>query len=229
MTIYKWKIYIISVKECQERRNYVEKLVERLNNFGLNTEIIDAYYWKSINVVDQLNKLQIAFQSDGTLSQSQLACFLSHMLVWEKIQKEYENGNDEIPIILEDDMDLHDFELFLNIEKDLYEIDYVNKYDGLILWKHPDKITNDTIQISNNLINCYQQWGTCAYSINKNLCNKMMQINNINMPLDNYLYGNIYNNYNLLMTINDPFINLGFIAGYGNTNTGYKFNSLIYG
>jgi GR25 family glycosyltransferase involved in LPS biosynthesis len=226
--LYNWKIYIISVKENLERRTHVENLLQKLQKLGFTVEIIDAYYWKNINVLEKLNELHISFAYDGTLSQSQIACFLSHRLVWEKVQKSYENGLNEIPIILEDDMDLHDFELFSEMEKEMQKIDYKLLYDGIIMWKHPDKIpSDDKIQhISSNIINFYSQWGLCAYSIQPNLCTKMLSINYITNPIDDYLYDEIFPKYNMIMTSKDPFINHGFLGGYQFRE--HKFSSLIW-
>ena len=69
-----------------------------------------------------MKDLNIGFNDHAGLSPGRLACFLSHRLAWQKIHDSYNNSNEEIPIILEDDMDLLDFELFLEIEKELVEL-----------------------------------------------------------------------------------------------------------
>jgi GR25 family glycosyltransferase involved in LPS biosynthesis len=226
--LHNWKIYILSVKENIERRHHVNTFAEKAKTFGFDVEIIDGYYWKTINVIDKLNTLNISFDVNSSLSQSQLACFLSHRLAWVKIFESYKNNSKTPSIILEDDMDLHDFELFLNTEKELINEKYFNYYDGLIMWKHPDKIpTPDKIKhINNNLIRCYPQWGLCAYSIQPQLCEKMLAINRIDRPIDDYLYQIIFPKYNIMMTLNDPFENLGFLGWEKNRE--YKFTSLIW-
>lgn len=221
-----WKIYILSVKEIPERRIHVEKLAEKLKNIGFYVEIIDGYFWKSINVVDVMNHLGLSFDHNSNLSQSQIACFLTHRLAWEKINESYDEKKNEIPIILEDDMDLNDFELFLKIEKEIYDLH--NNYDGIIMWKHPDKLPNSNITfLSDYLIELYNQWGTCAYNISHELSKKLLSINFIDRPLDNYLYEIVYPNYKIIMTFQDPFINLGFLAG-NTISTDTKFTSLIW-
>jgi GR25 family glycosyltransferase involved in LPS biosynthesis len=208
--LHNWKIYIISVKELTERRNHVERFVKKAKILGFEVEIINAYYWKTIYVINKLKDLHISFDLNS-VTQSQLACFLSHRLAWLKIYESYQNNNTTTPIILEDDMDLHDFELFLDTEQQLINEKYFNYYDGVIMWKHPDKIpTSDKIHhINNNLIKCYPQSGLCAYSIQPYLCKKMLTINHIDIPIDEYLYQFIFPKYNILMTLRDPFTNLG--------------------
>lgn len=212
------KIYVISVKENIERRQHVDNLTIKLNNLGFIVEIIDAIYWKTTNVMQLLQQLNINVTN---LAQSQIACFLSHRLVWQKI--ETNTKTNDINIILEDDMDLTNIELFNNIKNNLVNI----SYDGVIMWKHPDKLPTKFSPYNKYLVNYYSQWGLCAYTVNSNLCNKMLEINNINMPIDDYLYNYIFPNYKVYLTHIDPFTNLGFLGG---THTeGHQFKSLIYG
>lgn len=217
--LFPWKIYIISVKECEERRRFVENQKQKLESYGFSVEIIDAIYWQTINVVQKIHQLGIEISYN--LSQSQIACFLSQRIVWQKIV----DNKEEFSIILEDDIDLSNFDLFLQIEKELSAID---SYNGLILWKHPEKVRCDTEKISENLIKAYEQWGTCAYHLSPKLCAELLSINNLTKPIDNYLYNDIFPKYdNIFMTEPDPFINIGFIENQ--EIYGYTFKSLIMG
>jgi GR25 family glycosyltransferase involved in LPS biosynthesis len=222
----KWKLYILSVKDCLERRINVEKLAEKAKNYGFQVEIIDGYYWKNINIIDKMNQLGLSFIYDGKLSQAQLACFLTHRIAWEKINETYiTNGDTEIPIIIEDDMDLCNFDLFLQIEIDICNLN--NNYDGIFMWKHPDKFISNFESISEHLIKFYFQWGLCAYIIRPKLCEKMLSVNYIDRPIDDYLYTFIFPNYKIYFTLNDPFINNGFLGGNRDLQK-CAFQSLIY-
>jgi len=167
-------------------------------------EIIEAIYWKKCNVLDILNNLNITFVNNGSLSQSNIACFLSHRLAWQKIL----DNKDNLSIILEDDMDLLNFQLFLDTQKQILDLDY---YDGIIMWRHPENFPQNLKHISDNLIEYYFQWGLCAYHIKPNLCQEMLNINNIDAPIDDYVYRNIFPNYKMYFTDKDLFFNQGFI------------------
>lgn len=206
-----WKIYIISVKECLERRLNVETFTEKVEKLGIKVEIIDALYWKSVIVVDKMNELGISFSN---VSQTQIACFLSHRLAWEKAITSNEKS-----IIIEDDMVSLNFDLLSTIENEIN-----SEMDGIIMWKHPNRIC-EFEYVTTNLIKFYKTWGLCAYFVRPHLCEKMLSIKSIDRPIDDYLYENIFPNYRMLMTANDLFTNIGFL-GFNDTN--YKFKSLIW-
>lgn len=139
----------------------------------------------------------------------------------EKINEN--NAIEEFSIVLEDDMDISDYELFCKVTKDILALNY----DGIVMWKHPDKIPNTFDYVTENIIKYYFQWGLCAYTVNKNLCQRMLEINNISMPIDDYLYNYIFPNYNVFFTKENLFNNLGFLGG--SQHYPYQFKSLIYG
>jgi GR25 family glycosyltransferase involved in LPS biosynthesis len=209
-----WTVYIISVKEDQARRAHVITLVNKLTTLGFNVEVIDAIYWKTTNVMILLQELNI---SACNVSQSQVACFLSHRLVWQKITQTITDYN----IILEDDMDLLDIDVLNKVLTDMTTINY----DGVIMWKHPD-FNNITSHVTSTLRESYPQWGLCAYSLKKDLCTDMLNINCLSTPIDNYLYDVLWKQYKMYITVNDPFNNLGFLGG--NSLNPYTFKSLIY-
>jgi len=215
--LFPWKIYIVSVKECRERRRFVEHQKKKLEYYGFHVEIIDAIYWQTTNVMDRMNQLEIDFLYH--ISQTQIACFLSHRMIWQKIV----DCQDEYAIVLEDDIDLADFDLFLQSEKELSTLD---SFHGLIFWKHPEKLRLDTEKISKNLIKAYEQWGTCAYHLSPKICAELLEISHLTKPIDNYLYNDIFPVYNtIFMTERDPFINIGLIEN--REVYGYTFKSLI--
>ena len=210
----KWKIYILSVKESLERRINVENLAEKANNYGFQVEIIEGYFWKNVNVVNKMNELGLSFiYNNEKLRKSQLACFLTHRLAWEKIHESYIiNGDSEIPIILEDDMDLYNFNLFLQTELDICSLN--NNYDGIVMWKNPDNIkSNSNVEfVGENLIKYYFQLGLSEYVVRPNLCEKLLSVNFIDRPIDAYLYTCIFPNYKIYFTSRDPFVNNGFCS-----------------
>jgi GR25 family glycosyltransferase involved in LPS biosynthesis len=214
----KWKIYIISVKESEERREHVNRLVDKATQYGFEVEIIDAFYWKTTNVLEKMEEYGIQFNRNVNLTQSQIACFLSHRLTWSKI---YSSDNDEIAIILEDDMDLTNFELFCLTEKDMMNI---KEYDSIIMYKYPEQTPKSLDVIGNNLIPFYFQWGLCAYTVSKNLCERLMEISYIDDAIDNYL--NVFPEYNIYFTAVDPFTNYGYL-GCQNYNSINKYKSLL--
>ena len=218
----KWKIYIISVKESEERREHCNRLIEKASNFGFSVEIIDAFFWKTTDILEKMEEYDIQYNRDVKLTQGQLACFLSHRLAWSKI---YSNTNvNEIPIILEDDMDLTNFEIFCLTEQDMMDI---KNYDSIIMFKHPEQTPKSLDVIGNNLIPFYFQWGLCAYTVSKNLCEKLLDISYIDNAVDNYLYLNIFPKYNVYFTAVDPFTNYGYLGGYQGYGGINKYKSLI--
>ena len=58
----KWKFYILSVKDC-DRRNHCISLQQKLLEKGYQAEIIDAYYWKTHDVVQIMMDNSIEFSN----------------------------------------------------------------------------------------------------------------------------------------------------------------------
>lgn len=212
-----WKIFIISVKECLERRTNVENFKDKVEKLGFKVEIIDAIFWKTTNVMDKMNELGISFSN---VSQTQIACFLSHRLAWEKAKTCNEKS-----IIIEDDMISLNLDLLSTIENEIN-----SEMDGIIMWKHPKHPNrmNEFEYVSTNLIKSYKQWGLCAYFVRTNLCEKMLSINYLDKPIDDYLYDKIFPNYRMLMTADDLFENIGYLGPIENFVHNYQFKSLIW-
>ena len=210
----KWKFYIISVKDC-DRREHCISLQKKL---GHNSEIIDAYYWKTHDVVGMMQDLGIDFSSG--LSRSQIGCFLSHREAWKKIALSDEQ---EYSIIIEDDMDTNNNYDLSHLEKDFTETDF----DCISMWKHPERIPSSFEKYTENLIHAYKQWGTCVYCIRPKICQELLNIKYFPNPLDDFLYGNIYPNKKVYFTKDEMFVNLGILGGY-EWKDNFKFKSLIW-
>jgi len=215
-----WTIYILSVKQNTERREHVERAAHRMIFYGFHVIIVDAYYWKTVNVVEQMLHKNITFSN---VSQSQIGCFLSHRLAWSFIVEK----NDNRSIILEDDMDLENIERFFEMEKSLNEnaSSPTSAYDGVIMWKHPDKIPSTVVHVGEHFIEYYKQWGLCAYYVSPHLCKQMLLINHLDQPIDDYLYEHVFPLYKIVFTKHNLFVNLGYVGGY--TSRMYQFSSLI--
>lgn len=60
-----FKVYILSIKNS-DRREHVENLSIKLLNLGFESvEIIDAIYWKEVDVISILNDLNIELTNYG--------------------------------------------------------------------------------------------------------------------------------------------------------------------
>lgn len=233
---YKWKFYILSVKESDRREN-VEKLKLQLESKGIETEIIDAFYFKITDVVAKLNSKQITYDSPNmVLAQSQIGCFLSHRAAWERIS-EIEETIDEkketLSIILEDDMDLLDPDNF-NIDYLLEDIEKIENHkenpqqiDALVMWKHPNQFSNiEQKNKTENLLEFYYQWGLCAYCIKKKTAEELLKIKRFYQPVDEIVFRDIFPNMNVYFTKQEHFINLGGLTSA--EVVGKKFQSLIW-
>ena len=222
----KWKILILSV-ENSERRKHVENLKMVLENHQIETEIIDAYYYKTTDVVEKLLSFGIMYDSPTlTLSQSQIGCFLSHREAWRKIQSAPDNESETLHIILEDDMDLMDPDNF-NIYYLLEDIQQLQNFDGLILWKHPRQLfENDPKNITENLQEFYYQWGLCAYCVTKPAASKLLEINRFYQPVDEMVFKDIFPSLNVFYVKNQHFMNMGGLTS--DSKYGTQFKSLIW-
>ena len=226
-----FKVYILSIKNS-DRREHVEKLSIKLLNLGFESvEIIDAIYWKEVDVISILNDLNIELTNYG-ISQSQLACFLTHRKCWEIISSKEKNPN-IIHIILEDDMDLSENFSIEYIEK-VYSSLKENEHDSIFLYKHPEQQLNTSNKILHNdfLYKHYFQWGFCAYSITPEFAKELCKFTNrISNPIDNYLQKELFEKYKkdrIFYTVKDYFINLGFLGSYGKYGE-FRFKSYIWG
>ena len=224
--------YILSIKNS-DRSEHVETLARKLVEKGFQSvEIIDAIYWKECDLVELLKNLNIEFRQSGSLSQSQIACFLTHRKSWEIISNKDQDPN-TIHIVLEDDMDISPNFCIEDITK-VYESLDKEKYDSIFLYKHPEQepnAHNETNSHNEFLCKHYIQWGFCAYSISpcfaKELCNFVTYVEN---PVDNQIQTELFEKHKkdrIFYTKKNIFENLGFLGSYKYGN--YHFKSHIWG
>lgn len=103
-------IICVSLKESVERRNRIKKQYETLKsnlyNIELDFEFFDAVYGKELapEYLSFLNlSREFAGLCDHKLGPNELGCFLSHMIIWQRLaQGNYQSYNRII--IIEDDV-----------------------------------------------------------------------------------------------------------------------------
>jgi GR25 family glycosyltransferase involved in LPS biosynthesis len=223
--------YILSIKNS-ERREHVKKLTSKLLKLGFqNVEIIDAFYWKEMNVLTILNNLKIELNINHNVSQSQIACFLTHLKCWEIISLK-ENNPNNIHIILEDDMDISE-DMSIESLKKVYGSINQNIYDSIFLYKHPEQTSNISNLIIHNeyLYKHYFQWGLCAYSINQQFALELYtSTKSITNPVDIYIQNEFFKKNKkdrIFYTVKNYFNNLGFLGGYYDYGE-FRFKSHIW-
>ena len=153
-------VFIISIKESSIRRPHVIALKNKLIAKGIRTEIIDAFYWKTCDVIKTLSMYGLTYTAENNhVSCSAVGCFLSHYIIWKRIAVSDPTYR---YIILEDDMDIEsDFSL-----SDLTRA-LPSEYDIVYLWKHPAQADQQSSHQVPGKDYCthYFQWGTTAYMI----------------------------------------------------------------
>jgi GR25 family glycosyltransferase involved in LPS biosynthesis len=205
--------YIITLLESSERVENVKKLETKLKARGYHVEIVPAYYYKSVNIVDIMHRENIV-NTNGSLALTQLGCFLSHREVWKRIQSHSEN---DVHIIIEDDMNLDD-------QVELYDFNKIPEYDAVILWRHPSQLNTPVTHVQDGLLHQYFQWGMCAYAITPSFAKEILDIKQIDVPIDLLLYRDVYPHKKVFVTEYSPFINLGYLG----VPSDYQYRSWIY-
>jgi GR25 family glycosyltransferase involved in LPS biosynthesis len=207
--------YIITLLESSERVENVKKLEIKLKARGYHVEIIPAYYYKSVDIYHLMDRENITYKNtDGTLVLTQIGCFLSHREVWKKIQAHSEN---DVHIIIEDDMNLDN-----NV--DLYDFNKIPEYDAVILWRHPSQLNTPVTHAQDGLLHQYFQWGMCAYAVRPSFAKELLDIQQIDVPIDLLLYRDVYPHKRVFVTEHSPFINLGYLG----VPSEYQYKSWIY-
>lgn len=141
-----YNFYIISLFEAKDRYQNVEDVCKKLKDMGHNPYIIQAYHYKSVDILSKLYNEGIQYTSkDLSLSLSQLGCFLSHRDAWKKIMMANEN---EVHIILEDDVNIDE-------SISLYDFNKIPEYDSVILWRHPEQMTTPVTYVQEGLLELY--------------------------------------------------------------------------
>jgi GR25 family glycosyltransferase involved in LPS biosynthesis len=207
--------YIITLLESSERVENVKKLETKLKARGYHVEIIPAYYYQSVDMYSLMHRENITYKNtDGSLVLTQIGCFLSHREAWKRIQSNTENA---VHIVIEDDMNLDD-----NIE--LYDFSKIPEYDGVILWRHPSQLHTPVTHVQEGLLDQYFQWGMCAYAITPSFAKELLNIQQIDAPIDLLLYRDVYPHKKVFVTEHSPFINLGYLG----VPSDYQYKSWIY-
>jgi GR25 family glycosyltransferase involved in LPS biosynthesis len=220
----KFIIYILSIKNC-ERRVHVEQLTNKLLEKGFFVEIVDAIYWKECDVLHILKEMKIEL-GNSNISQSQIACFLTHRKAWEIITGK---DSDDIHIIIEDDVDISD-DCCVNTLEKVYESIEQKDYDSIFLYKHPEQVNPNNETYNDYLLKYYFQWGFVAYSISTEFAKELYDsIRYIDLPVDDQIHNRIFQKKKerIFFTIKDYFKNIGFLGGY-KCYGDYIFKSTIW-
>ena len=211
--------YIITLLESSERVENVKKLETKLKARGYHVEIIPAYYYQSVDMYSLMHRENITYKNtDGSLVLTQIGCFLSHREAWKRIQAHPENTvHNAVHIVIEDDMNLDD-----NVE--LYDFSKIPEYDAVILWRHPSQLHTLVTHVQEGLLDQYFQWGMCAYAVHPSFAKELLNIQQIDAPIDLLLYRDVYPHKKVFVTEHSPFINLGYLGVPGE----YQYKSWIY-
>lgn len=214
-------IYILSLIEDQERRKHVLDVKRRLHAKNIDCVIINAYSWKSHNIPELLHSR--GFQYNAKMSKSQLACFLSHYHMWQIISN---TKPDTYSIVLEDDMDLSDDFNADELEAAIRSIP--TPHDAILLWKHPEQAHKQAHvkQVNPHFTEFYYSWGLAAYLFTPQFAKHLLNIRQIDMPVDEILLQKYYKYATTYVAIKQHFRNLGLL---GNVDYGpYVFKSNIW-
>ena len=212
------KAYILSVKES-DRRPSAENLKTQLENIGISTTIIDAYYYLTTDVVTKLYVDGCYYDSPNkTVSQSQIGCFLSHREAWKMASETPQMCS----LIIEDDMVLDDTKNPNDLAK---LISKSSDADALVLWKHPKQYDETTVVPHGvNLLEFYFQWGLCVYCITQETAQKLLEIRRVYDPVDLMVFRDVFPNLRVFFAKQEYFLNMGSLSGNETT----KFESLIW-
>jgi glycosyl transferase family 25 len=184
-------IWVLSLKESVERRNYIS---QHLTGLNFDFKIVDAVNGNNLSAEERqfFYCPEAAFKLLGRqLSPGEIGCSLSHLKLYEKMIEE----QIEEVIILEDDAEIIiDFIEIMN-SKTCFPSDW-----ELILFQHSN---NDSTYISHwnkkRIYNKYNfvkfvavPWGTVAYMIKKSAAKKLIPHGYpIRMPADELTGGRI--------------------------------------
>ena len=118
------KIFIINLKKCVEKKEYMTNL---LNKYNIQYEFFEGIDGSKLNVNDYKANLDWINPCDNSHTKlGEIGCSLSHYYLWKKIIEK----NIESAIILEDDIEiLNDnfINLCENIDTKLYDLIYLGR------------------------------------------------------------------------------------------------------
>jgi len=176
MNEYFDKIYVLSLKRNQDRRNLISS---RLSEVGIDFEFFDACDGQVFK------HLWIKLENPHFTTQNYVACSVSHLSIYNDALS---RGFNRI-LILEDDVKPHKKiqELF-NVFKEQIPNDYELLYLGWIpltddcsMWSYG---VIDGRFYTPNLINSKNLWGLYAYSPSANLMREMIDLYNESFPME---------------------------------------------
>ena len=194
--------FIISLQNNQERLQYVkDKIIPKLQSTIL-TSAVD-YKVDDLNKLLTDNNLKVSdnFFENGRVGQ--LACFLSHFLIWKFIVK----NKIDMCIVLEDDV-----KIYKNFNKTIDKI-YDNlpiKFDYVHLFVHPDKQKIEYLDGNEgDLIPAEDNFGTVAYMISLRGAKRLLKLSKllkIQAPVDKHINFCIKHNFLKAFMIKRPFL-----------------------
>jgi GR25 family glycosyltransferase involved in LPS biosynthesis len=178
------KIYIINLKRRPEKREYMEKQLEKQGIPLTAVEFIDAVDGNNLTE-EQLNSMNIRVHpwfdpySKRAITKGEIGCALSHVLVWNKIK---ESGN--AGIVLEDDAELCDNFLATLMER-LIKISH--QYDFMYLGRK--KMGKDTPLENQEAVIAGMSYWTVGYLLKPDGATKLLENDYTSriIPVDEYL------------------------------------------
>jgi GR25 family glycosyltransferase involved in LPS biosynthesis len=183
-----YQVFILSVKENASRREHVDRLKTQLQAMGAKVEIVDAFYWKTTDVMKILTEYGLTYTAENNyVSLSQVGCFLSHYFTWKSIAL---LDKTQHYIVLEDDMDLAEDVRFADLTSSLPK-----EYDMVYLWKHPEQIKSyEAHKVEGQAYSTfYSQWGTTAYMITPSTAQHLLKhFKTQDAPIDNMLIRDVW-------------------------------------
>ncbi len=155
------KVYVVNLDRSPERLKSIDK---RLKDIGLDYTRISAVDGKVREFTSkEINKNKYSFFHGKYITPTEVACFVSHVNVWEEFEK---NNDAEFALVLEDDMIFSDefVSVLKALVKDKKSWDVVKLNGG-----HKGgnlKVKNLTNKTS-LVLNLFHQSKTGAYIMNK--------------------------------------------------------------
>ena len=94
------RIYYINLEKSKERRDWMESQLSKIASDQIEYERVSAINGETLTQEDIDAVIETASNNSYELKPNEIACFISHKKVWEKIA----NSKDQYSVILEDDI-----------------------------------------------------------------------------------------------------------------------------
>ncbi len=178
------KIYVLNL---HKRKDRLLDITKRLNRFGIEYERFGATDGSVMRPIWE----SFCKENKSFSNPNYLACSISHLSIYKDAIL---NGYNRI-LIIEDDVlinkNIHSIFESINIPiwEDLFYLGYIPLSDDQTMWTY--QIVNNFI--SNNIFIPKNLWGLYAYGISNNLMKEMIDIYNVEFPMeiDRYLVNHI--------------------------------------